>query len=75
MASNKIQIKPRTRLEFARLFCDEKNYSDQAAYYWLRNEIKASPELLQNLQQLGYTPYSKQLTIKQQDLILSHFGL
>ena len=75
MATSKTQLKPRTKLEFARLFCDEKSYSDQAAYYWLRTEINSNPELKAELAQNGYKSKTKVLTIKQQEIIFLHFGL
>ena len=75
MNSSRTQVKPRTKLEFARLFCSEKMYSDQAAYYWLRNEINSNPELLAELQRYGYSTRNKLLTIKQQEILFLHFSV
>lgn len=72
--TRQIKLKPRTRVEFARLFLDD-SYSDQACYYWLNKEINSCPELRESLLRLGYRKGTHFLTIPQQESILRHFGL
>lgn len=69
-----IKAKPRSRIEFCRLFLDE-SYSQAACYYWLSHEIEAIPQLKTELLQLGYKKGSHYLTIPQQDCLLRHFGV
>ena len=62
---------PRSKLQFARLFCD-KTFSDGAALRWLRSEIQSNPHLLQQLNTLNYKKNSKMLTCMQQTVIYAY---
>lgn len=61
--------KPRTKLEFARLFVSEKEMSDRSARNWLLREITSNAQLLTQLENWGWTRSTKTLTIMQQRLI------
>lgn len=74
MSKKHITVKPRSRMEFCRLFLDE-SYSTAACYYWLSHEIEGNLQLKNELLQLGYKKGSHYLTIPQQDCILRHFGV
>ena len=67
--------KPRTKLQFVRLFVSESEMTDIAALNWLRNEIRTNKLLSKKLQQYGYKSTAKMLTIAQQRLICEAFGV
>lgn len=74
MKKRGFEKKPRTRIEFCRLFLDD-SYSDNTCYYWLNNEINSHPELKSQLEKVGYKKGSHYLTIPQQSCIFEYFGI
>lgn len=68
----KIELKPRSKVEFARLWCGP-SFSDGAALRWLRSEIANNKCLMKELSKVGYRKSTKILTITQQLIIFAHW--
>ena len=71
MKKDSITLKTRSKLEFARLFCDD-SFSEQAAYRWLREEIRNNEPLYQELMENGYKPHAHLLSPRIQSIMLKY---
>lgn len=67
--------KPRTKLQFARLFVSSDDLSDRAALRWLHKEIVSNKQLHNKLCKLGYSDVSRKLTFLQQKLLFDHLSV
>ena len=66
-------LQPKTKAEFALQFCP-KHWSEGTMRRWLSYEISKDAALMDKLRAAGYRKSQKILTIKQQQIILQHWG-